>query len=85
MPHKLTPRAFSRIMNSARGYFDSSHHKTQTEIEYFRLFTQKRIIACYKCGIEIRIGEEYEANHKYGRGNSRKYYHSKCYQSLYQE
>lgn len=84
MPHKLTPRIYSRILNSARGYFDSSHHKTKTEIEYFRLFTQKGIIACYRCGIEIRIGEEYETNHKYGRGNSRKYYHTQCYKSLYQ-
>lgn len=84
MPHKLTTRIYSRIINSARGYCDSNHHKSRTETEYFRLLTEKQILACYKCRMEIKIGEEYETNHKYGRGNSRKYYHSACYQLLYQ-
>lgn len=84
MSHKLTLRISSRIQNSMRYYFDSTYHKSQTETEYFRMITEKRIIVCYKCRMEIKIGEEYETNHKYGRGNSRKYYHTKCYESLYQ-
>lgn len=84
MPHKLTPRIYSRIINSARGYFDSNYHKSKKDIEYFRLITQKKIIASYRCGMEIKIGEDYETNNKYGHGNSRKYYHIQCYESLYQ-
>ena len=84
MPHKLTTRIHSRIINSARGYFDSNHHKSQKDIEYFKMISEKKIVPCFKCQMEIKIGEEYETNHKYGRGNSRKYYHSMCYESLYQ-
>ena len=47
------------------------------------MIAEKQIVACYKCRIEIKIGEEYETTFKYGRGNSRKYYHTVCYQSLY--
>jgi hypothetical protein len=81
--HKLTKRIFSRIQNSTRDYFYSSHHKSSSEKEYFKIIAENQIVACYKCRIEIKIGEEYEINHKYGRGNSRKYYHTACYQSLY--
>lgn len=80
---KSTGRTFSRIQNSTRDYFDSSYHKSASEKEYFKMITEKKIVACYKCRMEIRIGEDYETNHKYGRGNSRKYYHKKCYESLY--
>ena len=83
MSHKLTQRIFSRIQNSTRDYFDSTYHKSQTEAEYFKMIAEKQIVACYKCRTEIKIGEEYETTHKYGRGNSRKYYHTACYQSLY--
>ena len=82
--HKLTKRIFSRIQNSARQYFDSSYHKSPSENEYFKIIAENQIVVCYKCGKEIRIGDEYEASHKYGHGNSRKYYHTECYESLYQ-
>jgi hypothetical protein len=81
--HKLTKRIFSRIQNSTRDYFDSSYHKSPSELEYFKMISEKKIIACYKCRLEIKMGEEYETNHKYGHGNSRKYYHIQCYESLY--
>ena len=84
MSHKLTHRIFSRIQNSTCDYFDLIYHKSQTEREYFKMISEKQIVPCYKCGMEIKIGEECETNHKYGRGNSRKYYHSACYDSLYQ-
>jgi 5'(3')-deoxyribonucleotidase len=85
MSHKLTQRIFSRIQNSTRDYFDSTYHKSQSETEYFTMISEKQIVACYKCRIEIKIGEEYETNHKYGRGNRRKYYyHAECHESLYQ-
>ena len=70
MSHKLTQRNFSRIQNSTRDYFDSTYHKSQSETEYFTMISEKQIVACYKCRIEIKIGEEYETNHKYGRGNT---------------
>ena len=82
--HKLTKQIFSRIQNSINEYFDSSHHKSPSEQEYFQMIVEKKIVACFKCRAEIRIGDEYETNHKFGRGNSRRYYHVKCYDSLYQ-
>ena len=83
--HKLTKRIFSRIQNSTRDYFDSSHHRSPSEKEYFKIIAENQIVACYKCRMEIKIGEEYETNHKYGRGNRCKYYyHAECYESLYQ-
>jgi hypothetical protein len=69
MSHKLTQRIFSRIQNSTRDYFDSTNHKSQTEADYFKMIAEKQIVACYKCRIEIKIGEEYETTHKYGRGD----------------
>ena len=82
---RLTKRTFSRIQNSIRNYFDSSDHKFQSEEEeYFRIIAENKIVACYKCQMEIKIGEEYVTSHKYGRGTRRKYYHSKCYDSLFQ-
>ncbi len=85
MPHKLTQRILSRILNSTHDYFDSDSHKSQTETEYFKMIAEKQIVTCYKCRMEIKMGEEYETNHKYGRGNRRKYYyHAECYESLYQ-
>ena len=83
LSHKLTQRIFSRIQNSTRDYFDSTYRKSQTDTDYFKMISEKQIVARYKCRIEIKIGEGYETNHKYGRGNSRKYYHTACYQSLY--
>ena len=82
--HKLTKRIFSRIQNSTRDYFDSSHHRSPSEKEYFKIIAENQIVACYKCRMEIKIGQEYVTNHKYGRGTSRKYYHTECYESLYQ-
>lgn len=82
--HKLTKRIFTRIQNSIREYFDSSHNKSPSEAEYFRIIAENKIVACYKCQMEIKIGEEYVTNHKYGHGIRRKYYHSKCYDSLFQ-
>ena len=81
--HKLTKRVFTRIQNSIREYFDSSNHKSPSEAEYFKI-AENQIVACYKCQMEIEIGEEYVTKHKYGRGIRRKYYHSKCYDSLFQ-
>jgi len=82
--HKLTKQIFSRILNSSREYFDSSYHQSASEQVYFKLISEKHIVVCFKCRKEIRIGEEYETNHKFGRGNSRRYYHAKCFDSLYQ-
>ena len=82
--HKLNERTFSRIQNSIREYFSSSYHKSPSEQEYFKIIVEKQIVACYKCRTEIKIGEDYETNHKFGRGISRKYYHAKCFDSLYQ-
>jgi hypothetical protein len=82
--HKLTKRIFSRIQNSTRDYFDSSYHKSATEIKYFKIIAENQIIVCYRCLGEIKMGHEYVTNHKYGRGTSRKYYHAECYDSLYQ-
>jgi hypothetical protein len=84
MPRKLTPRARSRILKSALDYLSSNYHKIQTEFEYSKLMTEKKIVLCYKCRIEIKISGEYENSRKYGRSNSRKYYHPACYQSFYQ-
>ena len=52
--HKLTKRIFSRIQNSTRDYFDSSYHKSPSELEYFKMISEKKIIACYKCRLEIK-------------------------------
>ena len=82
--HKLTKRIFSRIQNSTRKYFDTAYHKSPSENEYFKIISENQIVVCYKCRMEIPIGEEYVTNHKYGGGISRKYYHTKCYESLYQ-
>lgn len=84
MPLKLTPPARSRILKSALAYHDSDNHKSQSEIEYFKLIVEKMIVVCYKCKKEIKVGTEYEKNSKYGLSYSRKYYHSACYRSLYQ-
>lgn len=82
--HRLTKRIFSRIQNSTREYFDSPYHKSASEIKYFKIMAENQIVVCYKCLVEIKIGEDYGTNHKYGRGTSRKYYHTECYDSLYQ-
>lgn len=84
MPHKLTPPTRSRILKSALAHHDSNYHKSQTEAEYFKLISEKKIVVCYKCRLEIKVGTDYEKSSKYGLSNSRKYYHSGCYQSLYQ-
>ncbi|HZA69091.1 MAG TPA: hypothetical protein VE548_05270 [Nitrososphaeraceae archaeon] len=83
MRHKLSPPARSRILKSALDYLSSNYHKSETEVEYFELMTEKKIVVCYKCKIEIEIGAEYENSRKYGKSNSRKYYHPACYLPRY--
>jgi hypothetical protein len=80
--HKLTKRLFSRIRNSTREYFNSSHHKP-SEQGYYKIIAENNIVACYKCRMEIRMGDEYETN--WGGSISRKYYHTECFESLYHE
>ena len=84
MPHELTPPARSRILKSVLDYLDSRYQKSHIEMEYFKLIAENKIVVCYKCGKEIKIGAEYENSGKYGRSNSRKYYHLACHRSLYQ-
>ena len=57
LSHKLTQRIFSRIQNSTRDYFDSTYRKSQSDTDYFKMISEKQIVACYKCRIEIKIGE----------------------------
>jgi len=81
--HKLTKRLFSRIRNSIGEYSDSSYRKSRSEQDYFKIIAENNIVACYKCRMEIRMGDEYETN--WGGSISRKYYHKGCYESLYHE
>ena len=71
--HTLTKRIFSRIQNSSREYFNSSHHKSASEQDYYKIIAENNIVACYKFRMEIKMGDEYETIYKYGRGISRKY------------
>ncbi len=77
-PHK---RAF---IEKAHKVYNDSYRFHTLPIEYLDKMFSFNELFCFKCGYPIQVGSKYSTNRNGKRNIVKKYYHSSCYESMFQ-